>query len=468
MDFTPIAFTGCVHGFAFAGRDFQGEYISRVSTESPLKQNRSAAAALKRAESVFANETGPVDDRFLASLARLLHEAGTPSHRIESIVSGCADRLGIKASIFSLPTWISISVEDGDRQRTSNFRVDPGSPKMALLEETYRVADRVAAGELDAPRGLAALRTGYERLWRPPSIAMTVGYALFSAAAARLLGGTVDDMIVALPVGFCVGLSLRLSAGRRERELLSEFGGAFFATLFAALGVLIAAKASIEANIAVVALAGIVTLLPGLALTTAMSELSARNLASGSARLMGAVTSLVVIAMGVAVGEATVQYLGLGALSEQQMPVAGALSFDIATAVALVLGALGIAIAFHARPARFWLVLSSCVLGYVAARVARTTFDGALAPVAAAAFIGIAGNVYSWLRRRPTGTVVLPAIALLLPGSIGFRGMRNLISRDTSDTLAGLDTFTHALVIAASIAAGLLIANALVPRRIHA
>ena len=108
------------------------------------------------------------------------------------------------------------------------------------------------------------------------------------------------------------------------------------------------------------------------------------------------------------------------------------------------------------------------MLGYVAARVARTTFDGALAPVAAAAFIGIAGNVYSWLRRRPTGTVVLPAIALLLPGSIGFRGMRNLISRDTSDTLAGLDTFTHALVIAASIAAGLLIANALVPRRIHA
>ena len=130
-----------------------------MSTESPLKQNRSAAAALKRAESVFANETGPVDDRFLASLARLLHEAGTPSHRIESIVSGCADRLGIKASIFSLPTWISISVEDGDRQRTSNFRVDPGSPKMALLEETYRVADRVAAGELDASRGLAALRS---------------------------------------------------------------------------------------------------------------------------------------------------------------------------------------------------------------------------------------------------------------------------------------------------------------------
>jgi uncharacterized membrane protein YjjB (DUF3815 family) len=61
---------------------------------------------------------------------------------------------------------------------------------------------------------------------------------------------------------------------------------------------------------------------------------------------------------------------------------------------------------------------------------------------------------------------VLPAIALLLPGSIGLRGMQNLITRDAGDTLAGVDTFMHALVIAASIAAGLLVANALVPRRV--
>lgn len=438
----------------------------RVPLRDSARPSRSEVAS-ERARSIF-TESGPVGDRFLALLARLLHEAGTPSHRIESIVAGCAERLGMKVSIFSLPTWISISVDDDGAQRTTNFRVDPGAPKMALLEETFRVADRVSSGELDAAGGLAALRTGYEQLWRPPSAATTLGYALFSSAAARLLGGGIDDMIVALPVGFAVGVSLRLSAGRRERELLSEFGGAFVATLLAALAVMLGARLGLVANTGTVALAGIVTLLPGLALTTAMSELSARNLASGSARLMGAVTSLVVIAMGVAVGEAVVRTLGLEAPSDQQTLGTTALAFDVSTGLALVLGALGIAIAFHARPARFWLVLASCVLGAVAARVARVNLDGALAPVAAAAFIGIAGNLYSWLRRRPTGTVVLPAIALLLPGSIGFRGMRDLISRDASDTLAGLDTFTHALVIAASIAAGLLIANALVPRRVHA
>ena len=414
-----------------------------------------------------AEARGLSGDRFLALLARMLHEAGTPAHRLEALVADCAERLGLSVSIFSLPTWISISVEEQGRQRTTSFRVDPGSPKLALLEETYRVADRVARGDLDAPGGYAALRRVHEQLWRPPSFAMTIGYALFSAGAARLLGGGVEDMLVALPVGFAVGVALRTAAGRRERELLAEFGGACVATLLAAGMVFAGNRVGLQANAATVALAGIVTLLPGLSLTTAMSELSAKNLASGSARLMGAVTSLVVIAMGVAVGEAMLHAIGFGTMVPAPRASVLAATFDLSVFAALVFGSVGIAIAFHTRPRRFWLMLCSCFLGYSAARMSREFFDTALAPVAAAAFIGICGNLYSWWRRRPAGTLVLPAIALLLPGSIGLRGMQGLISRESGETLASLDTFAHALIIAASIAAGLLIANALVPRRIH-
>ena len=46
-------------------------------------------------------------------------------------------------------------------------------------------------------------------------------------------------------------------------------------------------------------------------------------------------------------------------------------------------------------------------------------------------------------------------LALLLPGSLGFRGMQGIMA---SDTLAGLNTAISALIVAASIAAGLLIA----------
>lgn len=408
----------------------------------------------------------PAVDRFLAELARTLHESGTPSHRLEALVSACASRLGHRASVFALPTWISLSVDSGGAQRSTSFRVEPGAPKLALLEEVFRVADRVTRGDLDAPGGLAELARIRQRLWRPPSTASFAGYALFSAAAARLLGGGVGDMVAAAVPGIAVGLALWLAAGRRERELLSEFGGALVATLVASLSALGVTKLGLQASTETVALAGFVVLLPGLSLTTAMAELSARNLAAGSARLMGAVTSLVVIAMGVAAGKAVAGAVGLGGSWEAAGSEDRVHGPDLLLLLAIVLGSLGIAIAFHAHPRRLWLVLAASFIGYGAAWLSRQFLDGVLAAVCAAALIGVVGNLYSLVRRRPTGTIILPAVALLLPGSIGFRGMQGLISRDPGDTISGIDTFMQALVIAASIAAGLLVANALVPRRV--
>jgi uncharacterized membrane protein YjjP (DUF1212 family) len=86
-------------------------------------------------------------ERFLALLARMLHEAGTPAHRLEGLLQNCAERLGTRLSVFSLPTWINLAFGDEGRQRIVSFRVEPGSPKLAMLEETFLVADRVARGE---------------------------------------------------------------------------------------------------------------------------------------------------------------------------------------------------------------------------------------------------------------------------------------------------------------------------------
>lgn len=411
----------------------------------------------------------PVGDRFLAQLARMLHEAGTPAQRLEGLVSACAERLGVTVSIFSLPTWINISVDDpraeaGGVQRSMNFRVDPGAPKLALLEETHRVADRFISGELDAAGALDELERVRARLWRPNLAASSLGYALFSCGAARFLGGGAAEMVAAIPVGLVVGLAIGFARGRRERELLSEFGGAMIASMVAAFVTLAFARVGWGASLPIVSLAGLVTLLPGLALATAMSELSTRNLASGSARLIGAATTLVVLGMGVAIGERSIQALGL-VPPEALRPVsrdAGVL--DLGTAVAIAAIAVGLAIAFHARPRRLPVVLASCVVGWGAAQLARIAAGDEFAPFFAALFIGIVGSVYARLRRRPTLAIVLPGLALLLPGSIGFRGVQGLLA---SDTVGGLNTAIGALTAAAAIAAGLLVANALLPSPRH-
>ena len=47
-----------------------------------------------------------------------------------------------------------------------------------------------------------------------------------------------------------------------------------------------------------------------------------------------------------------------------------------------------------------------------------------------------------------------------MPGSLGFRGVQGVLA---SDTAGGIETTVTALGVAASIAAGILVANALVP-----
>ena len=406
----------------------------------------------------------PPGDRFLATLARMLHEAGTPAHQLEGLVTSCAQRLGMSVAIFSLPTWINITVEDGEDQRTVNLRVDPGSPKLALLEGTYRVADRVACGELDAPGGTAALRGVRESLHKPSALTLCIAYALFSAGAARFLGGDGDEMLAALPVGFALGVLLKFASRRRERELLGEFGGACVSTILAAIIVRWMMSMGMDPSLRVVSLAGLVTLLPGLSLATAMSELSTRNLASGSARLIGAITTLAVVGMGAAIGDKCVALMHLVGEGTPVIPSLVPQAFDTTLAIALVSIAIGLSIVFQCKPKRTPLVFASCIIGFAATKVGRDTIGVEFAPVVAAAAVGIIGNLYARLRRQPTLVIVLPGIALLLPGSLGFRGIQDIFA---ADTLAGLNTAVSALVVAASIAAGLLIANAVLPSPRH-
>jgi uncharacterized membrane protein YjjP (DUF1212 family) len=411
-----------------------------------------------------AASTLPAGERFLVTLARMLHEAGTPAHRLEGLVATCADRLGIKVSVFSLPTWINISLGEEGAQRAVNFRVDPGSPKLAMLEESYLVADRVARGELDAEQANTAIARVRARLQPPAPWLMCLGYGLFSMGAAFFLGGSWGEMFAALPVGCTVGASIAFAAGRRERELLAEFAAACIGTLVAALVAIACRRGGFEVSTAIVSLAGLVTLLPGLSLATAMTELSTRNLASGSARLIGAITTLVVVGMGAGIGERIAVLVGLPPHSSFVVPVTQSAAPSAGLVVALLAIAAGLAIAFQSRPRRAGLVLVSCITGWIAVRVAREFGGSELAPVVAAAAIGMLGNLYARVRRRPTLAIVLPGLALLLPGSIGFRGMQGIIA---SDTLAGLNTAFSALIVAASIAAGLLIANALLPSPRH-
>ena len=83
------------------------------------------------------------------------------------------------------------------------------------------------------------------------------------------------------------------------------------------------------------------------------------------------------------------------------------------------------------------------------------TFAGALA-------VGLAGSAYERLKRRPAAVVSVPGILMLVPGSVGFRGLTSLIERQA---VAGVETIFSMILTVVALVAGLLIAAAVIPER---
>ena len=106
----------------------------------------------------------------------------------------------------------------------------------------------------------------------------TFAFGVASGCAARFLGGGVTEVLASFGIGILIGL-LAISAGRhpglgRVFEPVAAFIASAAATLLAALGV--------PMSVLLATLAGVIILIPGLTITTAMTELSTRHLASGT------------------------------------------------------------------------------------------------------------------------------------------------------------------------------------------
>ncbi|MDQ3009845.1 MAG: threonine/serine exporter family protein [Acidobacteriota bacterium] len=76
--------------------------------------------------------------------------------------------------------------------------------------------------------------------------------------------------------------------------------------------------------------------------------------------------------------------------------------------------------------------------------------------------VGIASNWYSRLLDRPAIITQVPGILLLVPGSVGFRGLASLLDRQI---VSGVDTTFKMILTAMALVAGTLIANIVAPSR---
>lgn len=391
-------------------------------------------------------------ERFIAALASGLAAHGTPAHRLEDAVSVCAQSIGVQAEVFALPTAVLVTVRDEAGARTDVVQVTPGDINLDRLVQLDRVFNDVSLRTISPSEGLAQIHK-IESAREPYGALLPVfSFALLSASAARMFGGGLAELAAAGLVGLAVGIMTIVSRKNRDYARVLEFVAGFTAVVLAgALGQL-----GLPISLDVVILAGVIFLVPGLTLTMSVTELATRNLVCGTARLVGALTILVSIGFGVAIGRHVVHAIGWAA-STNPTPTS---PWTLIPALAIVPPAL--AVLFRAKPRDAWVIAIASLTGFIGARAGAELLGPELGVCVGAGLVGIVGNLYARLLDRPAVVASVPGLLLLVPGGIGFQSFERFLTENAED---GLRLAFSVVVIATSLVAGLLLANVAVPPR---
>lgn len=381
-----------------------------------------------------------------------MHVLGSPAYRVEDSMEACAQALGLQGSFFSTPTAIFASLAGpGEEPKVHLLRVRPGDHDLARMAQLYSIRDGVVTGRVAPVDGLAQVREVLAGgCWVRPWLDVGA-HALAGGAAAVLFGGDVRDVVVASGAGAMVGGVGVLAHGR------SGLGDVQAALACALTGFVVHWLAVVWGGLSapIATIAAIVVLLPGLSFTSALAELAMRHLAAGSARLMGTMAVLLTMAIGVGIGDRTA-LLCWGAVPHVE-PVRLGLAWHL---LALAASSFAFVVLLRASRAQAPWVLVAVLLGYGGARLGGATLGGELGAFVGAFAVTAAANLYARIWRRPAAVVRTPGLLLLVPGSLGLKGLTTALAGDFA---ASAPFVFQMLLVGGAIVAGLLFAGLLVP-----
>jgi len=394
---------------------------------------------------------------YLVELGVGLMSAGCPSYRLEELLVVLARHEGFELDAFAVPTGLFVSVKTPQGEapviamvRVRDWRTDLET--VALLDE---VMNAVVSRTLSVTEARAKLRAMHSR---PPSWPMSMqllGAFGASGGAAVSFGGAWSDFFLAGLGGVALRVITHLARNREGGSFLDNLVGGAVAALVAWVSTLLWPSHSRE----ILVLAIIIPLLPGMVVTTGLTELTSRNLVSGTARLMDAAVTLLSLVFGIALVVGFERWLGV---KPTVAPVVTALFWPWQVVALLIASAsFGVMLGMPRK-----LMGLAMLSGFI---VWATTTLSLRLPPAGASFIGaltlgLASNFYARTSKRPAQLFLLPGLLLLVPGAFGFRSLDALLRGDYA---SGAGQAVDMVLIAGGLVMGLLVANiALPPRKI--
>lgn len=216
---------------------------------------------------------------------------GGPTSRVEEKLQQAGHQHGFPTEVYATPTGMFISVKQGDQIVTSFERILGNSTNFTDMLFFDEILEKFSNGQMTAEQAKARLGDFKSRRYSFFLVALATLLIGFVASLLRY-GNMIGAVLSGLICVFIYVLSHPLIVKLRFSGIFTDFVGSFVAFFLSVL-----AGYALDLPAPVFVIGSLILIVPGLTLTSAISEFADHNFVSGTVKLMKAM--LILVAMGV-------------------------------------------------------------------------------------------------------------------------------------------------------------------------
>jgi uncharacterized membrane protein YjjP (DUF1212 family) len=387
---------------------------------------------------------------FMLLYGKFYLASGGPTSRLEDNLQKIGERFEVPTEVFATPTGIFVTLFGEHQQTTALKRLRGATTDLGNLVELEQLFTEIWEKKTSVSQALKKLggndffQKSYSS-WQFALAAFLAGFSISFDSYQHLVAAAVSGIITAIIWFFSNSFLKR----HINNPIFADFIGAFLALTLGAMAHGWIRPISIEAY----ALGSFVLLVPGLALTTAISELAEQNLVSGTAKFMQATLALLALGLAYLLFQQISFSLNL---REVLQPATTKIHPSWISGFAVLINVACFGVIFRVPAKR---LIWSSLTGLIAWGILQflvSSSAAAAGPFLASVVVGMLSLWLGGIFRQPSQIFSVPGIVALLPGFLALNSFRYFANGDEDTGVA----FTFKVAITAvSIVFGLMTAR---------
>jgi len=397
----------------------------------------------------------------IMDLGYALSMYGVPSHRLEYYCALIASFYGIMCTTFSVPTGLFFCFGNYDEKDAGTYiiKITSSSLNLSKLCQLDDVAERIARGQCTIAYARRKIKEIIESRPLYNNVMLTIfSCFLQSGMFSVFFSANMGEVLASFVAGLVVGI---LSVVSNYYESIGQVVGILCGVVSGVVGIAfkVILGSYYPVSVFIIALNGVISLLPGLTFTVSITELSARQLLSGSSRLMSAFVAVIQLGFGVLIADKMAHFvksIDIFITMPDQLIREAPKPWLLAIVIPIL--ALSTVIQFKAPkyPLALFFIIADAYAGFFSTYFCTMMFGKEMGAIVGAFSVGVVANIYGLVCGHPSIVVSTCGIIYLVPGSLGYRSVDAFLQNDSTRGMAFIfDMFITGI----SLTVGLLLAD---------